>query len=126
VNLCPFCKESWVICKLCGFEFSRCPKCDTVCEVWINAERDPGDRRLTYEAPHPGGRVLEGRLWDGSDFIQTQHYFYVSRRAFEWFASTHAGPIWGMKARFCVDGLSQDQQRWLDEARDLQTVEVIP
>jgi hypothetical protein len=84
----------------------------------------PDDLRLIVKFAYPPDLVLEGARWDGSDLISSHsNITFISKRMFDWIVSVHAGPLMARPVKFCTDGMSHEQKRWLEEIADVSTVE---
>jgi len=110
---CPFCGYAPLICPVCNFREVNCPKCREPTTTVLDAHEGPKDKRLTIADIPKAGRILEGRQWDGCDFIAGH---FITRRVLLWLQSIHAAPYAACPARVCVDGISCEQQAWLRHA----------
>jgi hypothetical protein len=122
-NSCPFCKKHPVICDVCGWEYDPCLSCGKEISTASILHEGKDDPRLIRERMDPSGCVLEGRTWDGSDLVNSHYSTYMSKRMFDWCVSIHAGPLKARPARFCTDGMSDKQKAWMEEAKNLKTVD---
>lgn len=120
-NACPFCSHKPLICQSCGYGNSTCPACEK--STWTIKEQHggPADQQLIVsplsqrEIP-----VLEGSRWDGSDFVygngdDPMATNFISKRALDWLLQVHATPFCARPVKFCIDGMSDQQQKQLAE-----------
>ena len=121
-NRCPSCAKSPVFCDVCGHRWFTCPKCRSEMYVTSSQYQGPIDKRLLIQPISRNGGILDGRRWDGSDFISSHDHVYFSRRAFAWMTANHAGPLVGIPARFCVDGMNAANLERVAEITDLSTI----
>lgn len=122
-NLCPHCQKHPVICPECGFEFSPCPTTrQPTRQTPAGRRNSPVPGSLLFENYMPDEKILDGCRWDGCDFVQSHSWRYMSHRAFEWFTRIHSGPLLGLPIQFCIDRMTDDQRRWLADARNPETV----
>jgi len=114
-NQCPHCGKSKIFCEGCGYWTGSCPFCGKGLAVIESQHSGTGDRRVPFEENLI--EVLEGRTWDGSDLVQTglQMRNYASKRFIDWLLRIHAFPFYAEPVWFCVDGMNDQQKRWLDE-----------
>ena len=119
-NLCPFCKRSPVFCSTCGNRWFTCPNCRSQMHV-TPGYQGPDDKRLLIQRNSRNGGILDGNRWDGSDFMTSHDHMYFSGRAFEWMMTIHAGPLVGIPARFCVDGMDARNRKRLAKMADSST-----
>jgi hypothetical protein len=110
VNKCPFCDYQPLVCQECGYMPIFCPDCGhqpTISEIAHGGEHD---LRLTRWTPCAIKEwILDGRRWDGSDFVRCGFMDFISRRAALWLISVGAAPFIARPARICVDGMSDEQ-----------------
>lgn len=118
-NACPFCGKTPLICPTCGSIFSPCKKCESECIVSRAKHKGPDDRRLVIapyeEIPRD---IMEGRKWDGADFIRKVGLNVISRRVLHLLQRLHAFPYYAFPMKMDVRGMSPEQLRWLREAYD--------
>jgi hypothetical protein len=82
-----------------------------------------GDERMLRSADvPPKGRVLQGKTWDGQDFVQSQGLTFLTARALHWLCRVHARPFYARPAQVWTDGMSAEQLGWLDRARDVDSI----
>lgn len=113
-NVCPFCGAGPLICPECGYEVSLCPKCDNDTRILSSVHKGAGDKRLRMAAEPKAGEVLDGSRWDGSDFFGSS---YVTRRTVDWLLAVHAAPFYAQPVRVCIDDMSDEQRKLLEQAR---------
>lgn len=122
-NRCPHCGRARVVCETCGYRWFTCPHCNQQMYATPASFSGAEDKRLLIEPPGCNGGILEGHRWDGTDFVGSHDHIYFSRRAFEWMTTRHVGPLLGMPARFCTDGVDAECQKAIDKVIDVSGVE---
>ncbi len=122
-NQCPLCQRGPLVCGSCGYLWHSCPECEQQMYVTALGHGGSDDHRLIMDSLDDRGGILEGARWDGTDFIESHQATYFSKRAFDWLASLHVGPLIGVPARFCVDGMDDSQRAAYNKVRDVATVE---
>jgi len=115
-NACPQCGHEPLICAERGLEPYACPECAFVFSVAESQHLGEGDLRLKARGTPPPSMILEGRRWDGSDFIAAGGWNFITKRVLDWLLAIHAAPFYVRPARICVDGMTDEQLRQLDEA----------
>ncbi|NOX53928.1 MAG: hypothetical protein GXP27_05710 [Planctomycetes bacterium] len=113
-NVCPFCGHGPLQCPECGCLSTPCRECGREATVGAQDHGGSGDRRLRVAPLPESGPILEGKDWDGSDFV---YHSIITKRARDWLLSVHAAPIAIGPARVCIDGMSDEQLQWLEEAQ---------
>ncbi|WP_417385343.1 hypothetical protein [Gimesia sp.] len=120
-NACPFCGRKPLICQECDFSYSTCPQCDQSAWTPLNKHGGPKDKSLIISPPEQREiLVMEGKRWDGSDFVFANGIEFVnpgiiSKRALDWLLSIHAAPFCARSLKFCTDGMSDQQRQQLEE-----------
>jgi hypothetical protein len=112
-NACPHCGRGKIVCESCGRWNVYCKSCGKEMVVIETKHAGERDKRVPFE-PDPSS-VIEGKSWDGSDLIQVLGRPYASKRFIDWLMRIHAAPFYAEPVYFCVDGMSDDQQRWFKE-----------
>jgi hypothetical protein len=115
-NACPLCGKEKLICEGC---WQLNPTCKIYGKgVFVEEAKHEGkdDKRLPL-APGCLDGILEGKTWDGSDLVQTTggHRTFASKRFIDWLLRVHAAPFYAEPVLFAVDGMSEEQKRWLKE-----------
>jgi len=122
-NACPHCGREPILCAHCGHPEIECAKCGK--RAWTIRKEHQGAKDVRLVASPPEERfpkILEGRHWDGSDFIHAPRLFgqigcFVTKRALDWFLSIHAAPFYAEPTPVNVDGMSKDQLAKLEAAK---------
>lgn len=120
-NACPFCGRKPLICQECGFGNCICPQCDQSAWTPLNKHGGAKDKTLIVSPPEQRDiLVMEGKRWDGTDFLNTGGLtfvdsYIVSKRALDWLLSMHATPFCARSVKFCTDGMSDQQLQQLEE-----------
>jgi hypothetical protein len=109
-NLCPYCGRGKMFCESCGYRIPLCENCGQEMYVIEHNHKGAGDKRIPFERDQK--TVLEGKTWDGSDLVQG---CYASKRFIDWLLRIHAAPFYAEPVYFCVDGMSDQQWKWLEE-----------
>lgn len=122
-NLCPFCEGAPVVCETCGYRWFTCQSCGREMYVTPSRYEGDGDKRLLIEPARHNRNILEGHRWDGADFVGSHGAVYFSKRALDWMMRIHAGPLVGIPARFCIDGMNAAGLERLAKITDTATVE---
>jgi hypothetical protein len=116
-NQCPFCGNAPVICPGCGdWPNQPCKKCKkmTLCPQ-EDLHADP--KLIRFDAERPDLQIiLEGSKWDGADCIRNHGRQLASKRVVDWLVKREASPLVAVPVRFCTDGMSDQQKKWLEEA----------
>lgn len=120
-NLCPFCGQSPVVCPGCGKVASRCDKCKERIIVRRRDLRGPDDLRHFSSGIPKAGRIVEGHLWDGSDFLHDGSKMIASRRAIDWLLSVHASPFIARPRRVNIRDAKPEQRQRLEAAKHGQS-----
>lgn len=119
VNSCCFCGESPAFCDLCGFALMKCPKCIGHPVRIPRQGVELGKGIIRVPAYVDGDTIMEGHLWDGSDFISGGWRFsgrgIVTRRVIDGLASIHASPLIAVPVRIDVSRMSRSQFELLSE-----------
>jgi len=105
-NACPLCGYEPLICSDCGAYPSRCPKCNGITDVLQKDHQGSGDKRFVRIPGVTNARVLDGRLWDGSDFIYGR---YISRRALLFLQSIKASRYAAIPVELDLEGVDDKQ-----------------
>jgi hypothetical protein len=116
-NSCPFCRWAPVVCPGC-LDFSyTCHNCGS--NIVILPEERQGDNDLRFVAePVPDeGLIIEGRLWDGSDFVAGHDQGFVSRRAVDWLMQEGAAPFAAKPCRVDVPETRSPREAWYNPER---------
>lgn len=114
-DTCPFCGDSPIFCPECRKFRNPCAKCKKKTGIVAGHEDGPDDRRLKIE-PAPGAlRIINGQLWDGSDFNQSG---MITKRALDFLLSIHAAPFWYRPALVDVTGVSDEKLKQIRAAAD--------
>ena len=116
-NACPHCGYAPLICPACGYQAQPCPQCEGLAFASRKRHKGPGDKRLITDRPagfYP--QILDGGRWDGSDFIDGR---FITKRALDWLLSIHAAPFFAEPVLVCIDGMSDEQKKWLERAKRL-------
>lgn len=116
-NECPFCGNAPLICSVCGQWCNQpCRKCKkyTMCP---EDEMHADEKLVRFDSDRPDLQIiLEGKRWDGADCVQRPGRSLLSKRVVDWLVKRDASPFVAVPVRFCTDGMSDEQQRWLAEA----------
>jgi hypothetical protein len=112
-NRCPYCGKSEIICPACGHWRFHCPHCRKHIAIVDYKHGGPDDKRVPFERRLY--RILEGRTWDGSDFVASRGRKFASKRFIDWLLRVHAAPFYAEPVWFCVDGMNDQQKRWFEE-----------
>lgn len=104
-NRCPHCGNTTMVCPSCGF--TNWPVCIR-CEKWTIYKKDisishPNGFQLVGFPPDTA--IVEGKQWDGRDFIRTHGGDCVSKRAKDWLERTHAHPVFFEPAFLNIEGV---------------------
>ncbi len=114
-NACPHCGAAPLVCQACGYEANPCAHCNEETITFRGLHRGAGDKRLFTDRPDGFvPRILDGKRWDGSDFI---YFDFITKRALDWLLSLHAAPFFAEPAMFCTDGMTDEQKKWLERAK---------
>lgn len=121
-NVCPFCWFGTVVCSECGYLQNDCLKCGD----YIFTANDLGKPGLEMLRGRDNPKIVEGRLWDGSDAICGRSYRigFVTRRLVEFLLAVHAAPFMATPVAVCVDGMSAEQRRLLKRCQDLSSLKL--
>jgi hypothetical protein len=111
-NACPLCGYKPLVCPDCGEYPSLCPKCDGITDVLPKEHQGPNDRRF-LRGRESVARVLDGRLWDGSDFIYGR---FISRRALNFLQSIKATRYAAIPVELDLEGVDEKQLTLLQAA----------
>jgi hypothetical protein len=87
-----------------------CENCGKETHVIDYLHKGAGDKRIPFESGLEW--IIDGKTWDGSDLFQWR---YASKRFIDWLLRVHAAPFYAQPVWFCVDGMNDQQERWLDE-----------
>ncbi len=109
-NECPNCHRGKIVCESCGLLIMSCENCGEQMHIHEDVHKGPGDKRIPYARDRK--MVVEGKTWDGSDLVQG---CYASKRFIDWLLRIHAAPFYAKPVYFCVDGMSDQQKKWLDD-----------
>jgi hypothetical protein len=115
-NACPFCGLEPLICPNCGYEEVKCTRCGQITRILSSLHKGEGDRRLRMAPVPKDGYVLDGRRWDGSDFVNCG-FIFITKRALDSLLSVHAAPFVARPACVCIDGMSDKQLAQLEAAK---------
>jgi hypothetical protein len=118
VNACPFCSKGKIVCEGCLQWNPYCLHCKR--EMTVPAARHGGndDKRVPFE---PGlWSILDGKHWDGSDLVQTSggNRMFASKRFIDWLLRVHAAPFCAEPVDLYIDGMSEEQHRWLKDLEE--------
>lgn len=91
----------------------KCLHCSEITAISARAHKGADDRRLRLSPIPREGPILEGKDWDGSDFLRDS---FITKRALDWLLSVHAAPFVARPARVCIDGMTDKQKKWLEAA----------
>lgn len=114
-NFCPQCGHRPLICPDCGNLPTglQCPACKK--RVFVSQDdRDKADG--TYIEMRSSPIIVEGQLWDGSDYIRGQ---LVTRRFVDFLLSVHAFPFEAVPCEVDVTNMTPKQLAWLEESLKL-------
>lgn len=118
-NACPYCGNSPLVCPACGDQANPCSRCQQITITLQEWHEGPSDKKLTtgnHATDDFVPPILEGARWDGSDFI---YPYFITKRALDWLLSVHAAPFYAKPAVVCIDGMSDEQKKWLERAKRL-------
>ncbi|MEX0715648.1 MAG: hypothetical protein WD066_03640 [Planctomycetaceae bacterium] len=115
-NACPFCGDGPIICDNCWHVDDRCDACGERTVVGPTGNVASGS--LVMQLQPDEGYILQGKSWDGRDFVQARGHKFVTARALHWLCVAHARPFWARPARVWTDGMTDEQYRWMERARD--------
>lgn len=116
-NECPFCRWEPVVCPGCHNVTYDCPRCRERIVVLEDERQGQDDPRFTVQSLPRDGRVVEGVLWDGNDFISGGNQGVVSRRAVEWLLHIGAGPFLAKPCYVDTEGMDTFQLAQLETLR---------
>lgn len=119
-NKCPSCGWGPVVCPGCRDVAYECQKCKKQIVVPRAGSRARSDPRFLAEGYPDEGLILEGRGWDGSDFIRGHDQGFVSKRVVDWIFDEKAGPFIAKPCRVDVSGMSADELAALDRVKRLR------
>jgi hypothetical protein len=123
-NLCPFCKEVFIVCDRCGWMPWDCPTCGRESHTVAKHHKGPDDKRVILDRTMNSDRIVDVSKWDGADFFASHlDKLFVTKRVWDWVVAIHAGPLMGRPARICLDAVTVEQRKWLAQAADVATVE---
>jgi hypothetical protein len=111
-NRCPHCHKSKIICESCGHWSAYCSACEKQMVIIETKHLGKTDPRLAFE---DGLDPILGKTWDGSDLVQARGRNFASKRFIDWLLRIHAAPFYAEPVWFCVDGMSDQQKKWLDD-----------
>ncbi len=119
-NACPFCRKGRPICPDCGKTEIGCSHCGETQWLPFDDKRSQtgDDKRLVmsrWSERRQG--VLDGSLWDGSDFLNAHIEFFATRRFVDFLLSIHAAPFIAEPAWVWVDKMTKEQLARLEEAK---------
>lgn len=115
-NACPFCDFKPLFCRGCRTGTHFCPKCGKDCTV-PQSEYSPGDPRIVLKPTPALGPIVDPKLWDGADFCGGS-CGTITRRALDWLLGVHAAPFRAQPLRTDVRGLTTDQRKLLETAKE--------
>lgn len=113
-NVCPYCRKSSVICPQCLDVNYECPGCSR--ELFSL----PCEKRNTpflMEGLPAKGRIIDGKRWDGSDFIMSAIEAVVTGRTISWLIHQHATSFTASALRVDVTGMSAEMLEKLDAVK---------
>ena len=119
-NACPFCGFIPIICPDCGDISYECPACQEDVIVPRRKHGGAADRRHFITPIPREGRIVEGMLWDGSDFLHDGMRMIATRRTVNWLLSVHATPFVARPRRVNVAGATPEQLERLERAKEGQ------
>jgi len=113
-NQCPFCGRGEVFCTGCGLWAGSCSHCEAG-GMAVREDKHEGlsDKRIPFE-DHLWS-IIEAKTWDGSDLVQSHGDYFASKRFIDWLLRIHAAPFYAEPVYFCVDGMNDQQKKWLDD-----------
>lgn len=111
-NACPHCGKNKIVCEGCGYWNSRCLSCS---KMMVRTQDEQNDGKMLLLEERPFRAIIEGSGWDGSDLIQVNGRKFASKRFIDWLLRIHAAPFYAEPVYFCVDGMSDEQKKWLDD-----------
>lgn len=116
-NACPFCGFGPIVCDVCGHLQNDCPSCGD----YIFKPNEAGKPGLEMLPSPESRKIIAGCLWDGSDAIcgRRNTVGFVTRRFVDFLLAVEAAPFYATPVAVCVDGMSKEQLRWLDQALDV-------
>ncbi|MCA9206432.1 MAG: hypothetical protein KDA59_25440 [Planctomycetales bacterium] len=126
-NICLHCKKEPVICPECGYPQGQfCQACGEL--VSKGVDHGTSERRereapelLWWETNPKAGQVLDGSLWDGSDFNSCKGISVVTRRVVDFLLQVHAMPFEARPLRVYVGSCTPEQRARLEAAKHLPT-----
>jgi hypothetical protein len=119
-NVCPFCAKGRPICLDCGHTDSNCSHCGEMqWRTFDSKPSRPGDDKRLIMSPWSERRqaVLDGSLWDGSDFLNAHIESFATRRFVDFLLSIHAAPFIAEPAWVWVDKMTKGQLARLEQAK---------
>jgi hypothetical protein len=119
-NVCPFCDWGPVVCPECGDISYDCERCKERILVPEKQHQGAGDKRWIIKSRSAPESILEGKHWNGNDFIMSRGWHYISKRVVDWLLRVHAAPFIAKPARVDVTGMSPEQRAKLDAITKLE------
>jgi hypothetical protein len=104
-NTCPHCRREPMICPGCGhLNTPRCLKCGKITMYQPEAPEYSDSQGFEVQIT-PEQWILEGKGWDGSDWVLGNGGIFVSNRAKEWMERTHTFPVAFKPALLNIEGV---------------------
>jgi hypothetical protein len=119
-NACPFCGWGPVVCPSCGDITYDCERCKERILVPASDHKGADDKRWTIQRKPAAGTILEGKHWNGNDFVHFGSLHFVSKRVVDWLLRVHAAPFIAKPARVDVTGMTPEQRAKLDAVTKLE------
>lgn len=113
-NLCPYCGWGPVVCPEC---FHRAYSCERCGRRIIVAREDHGgddDPRFSLTPRPENGLIIEGRDWDGSEFLSGGDKVIVTKSAVDWLLKLQDVSFVATPCRVDVTGMSDSQRKALE------------
>lgn len=115
-NCCPFCRKTEVVCKQCLHVNHHCLTCKRRL-LTLESERARKPAPFLIEDPPERGGIIDGKLWDGSDFIDGADQGVITGRVLDWLLARGATSFIATDWRVDVSQMKPDMRRKLDEVR---------
>lgn len=121
-NECHFCHAGPLLCPECGNIMWKCDRCNE-CPAQPASPPVTTQKGVRHVQPprERGPNIIEGHLWDGSDFISGGWMFagrgIVTRRVIDWLLSIHATPFVAEPVAVDTSKMTSDQLQRLEVIR---------
>jgi hypothetical protein len=112
-NQCPFCGVAPLFCTVCLEGFLNCRSCGKRGIVGTDESPKKSDPRLLY-VPAPYDRIIDARMWDGSDIFGEHINGFVTRRVVDLLVKLKAHPFEAEPVPVNVYGATSEQLERLE------------